>query len=206
MPLRRNHSPAPQVTPQLTKEDVEAFLDGVVPIQLQKDDIAGAVVVVVKDGQVLFAKGYGFADVKSRKPVSVDDTLFRPGSISKTFTWTAVMQLVEQGKIDLDRDVNDYIDFRIPAPFGKPVTMRNLMTHTPGWEESIKELFVANASDLYPLDQLPEEAAAEADLSAGHDTGLLELRRGACRIHREPRLRHAIRGVRREEHLSSRWA
>src|SRR5579862_9662050 len=75
---------AAQVTPQLTKEDVEAFLDGVVPIQLQKGDIAGAVVAVVKDGQVLFAKGYGFADVKSRKPVSVDDTLFRPGSISKT--------------------------------------------------------------------------------------------------------------------------
>jgi CubicO group peptidase (beta-lactamase class C family) len=144
---------AAQVIPQLTKEDVEAFLDGVVPIQLQKGDIAGAVVAVVKDGRVLFAKGYGFADVKSRRPVSVDDTLFRPGSISKTFTWTAVMQLVEQGKIDLDRDVNDYIDFKIPAPFGKPVTMRNLMTHTPGWEESIKELFVANPSEMYPIDQ-----------------------------------------------------
>ena len=142
-----------QATPQLTKEDVEAFLDGVVPIQLQRDDIAGAVVIIVKDGKVLFAKGYGFADVKSRKPVSVDDTLFRPGSISKTFTWTAVMQVVEQGKLDLNRDVNDYLDFRIPARFGKPVTMRDLMTHTPGWEESIKELFVANASELYPLDR-----------------------------------------------------
>src|SRR5208337_1733911 len=64
-----------QVAPQLIQEDVEAFLDGVVPIQLQKGDIAGAVVVVVKDGQVLFAKGYGFSDMKGRKPVSVDDTL-----------------------------------------------------------------------------------------------------------------------------------
>jgi CubicO group peptidase (beta-lactamase class C family) len=146
-------SQAAQVTPQLTKEDIEAFLDGVVPIQLQKGDIAGAVVSVVKDGQVLFAKGYGFADMKTRKPVSVDDTLFRPGSISKTFTWTAVMQLVEQGKLDLDRDLNEYIDFKIPAPFGKPVTMRNLMTHTPGWEESLKELFVANESEQYPLGQ-----------------------------------------------------
>jgi CubicO group peptidase (beta-lactamase class C family) len=144
---------AQQTTPQLTKQDVEAFLDGVVPIQLQRDDIAGAVIAVVKDGQVLFAKGYGFADMKTRKPVSVDDTLFRPGSISKTFTWTAVMQLAEQGKIDLDRDVNEYIDFKIPAPFGKPVTMRNLMTHTPGWQESIKELFVANPSEMYPIDQ-----------------------------------------------------
>jgi CubicO group peptidase (beta-lactamase class C family) len=144
---------SPQTTPKLTPEDVGAFLDGVVPIQLQKDDIAGAVVVVVKDGQVLFAKGYGFSDMNHRKSVRVDDTLFRPGSISKTFTWTAVMQLVEQGKIDLDRDVNEYLDFRIPAPFGKPVTMRDLMTHTPGWQESIKELFVANASELYPLDR-----------------------------------------------------
>jgi CubicO group peptidase (beta-lactamase class C family) len=142
-----------QVPPQLTKEDIAAFLDGVVPIQLQRDDMAGAVVVIVKDGQVLFAKGYGFADEKTRKPVSVEDTLFRPGSISKTFTWTAVMQLYEQGKIDLDRDVNDYLDFKMPARFGKPVTMRHLMTHTAGWEESVKELFVANASDLYPLDQ-----------------------------------------------------
>lgn len=144
---------AAQTAPQLTKADVEAFLDGIIPIQLQKQDIAGAVVAVVKDGQVLFAKGYGFADMKSRKPVSVEDTLFRPGSISKTFVWTAVMQLVEQGKLDLDRDVNEYIDYKIPATFGKPVTLRNLMTHTPGWEESVKELFVANAADLYPMDQ-----------------------------------------------------
>ncbi len=149
-PIQANPQ-APQTQPQLVEGDIEAFLDGVVPIQLQKDDIAGAVVAVVKDGQVLFAKGYGFADMKTRKPVSVDDTLFRPGSISKTFTWTAVMQLVEQGKIDLDRDVNEYIDFTIPAPFGKPVTMRDLMTHTPGWEESLKELFVSTPSDLYPL-------------------------------------------------------
>ena len=110
----------PQTPPQLTKQDVEAFLDGVIPIQLQKQDIAGAVVAVVKDGQVLFAKGYGFADMKSRKPVSVDDTLFRPGSISKTFTWTAVMQLVEQGKIDLDRDVNDTLISRYPRHSGSP--------------------------------------------------------------------------------------
>ena len=140
-----------QVTPQLTKEDLEAFFDGFVPIELQRDDIAGAVVMVVKEGKVLFAKGYGFSDMKSRKPVTVDATLFRPGSISKTFTWTAVMQLYEQGKIDLDRDINDYLDFKIPATFGKPITMKDLMTHTPGFEETLKELFVANAKDMRPL-------------------------------------------------------
>jgi CubicO group peptidase (beta-lactamase class C family) len=141
----------PQTTPQLIKDDVGAFFDGFVPVELQRDDIAGAVVLVVKDGSVLFAKGYGYSDVKSKKPVTVDATLFRPGSISKTFTWTAVMQLVEQGKIDLNRDVNDYLDFKIPATFGKPITMKDLMTHTPGFEETLKDLFVANASDMRPL-------------------------------------------------------
>ena len=137
----------------MTKEDVEAYLDGFVPMQLQREDIAGAVVLVVKDGKVLFAKGYGYSDVKNRKPVTVDATLFRPGSISKTFTWTAVMQLVEQGKLDLNRDVNDYLDFKIPAPFGKPLTLLDIMTHTPGFEEQIKDLFVANAADVHPLPQ-----------------------------------------------------
>ncbi len=132
---------------------MEAFLDGFIPIELQRDDIAGAVVMIVKDGQVLFAKGYGYSDMKSRTPVTVDATLFRPGSISKTFTWTAVMQLQEQGKIDLNRDINDYLDFKIPATFGKPITMKDLMTHTPGFEETLKDLFVAKASDMRPLQE-----------------------------------------------------
>jgi CubicO group peptidase (beta-lactamase class C family) len=138
-------------TPQLTQADLEAFLDGLVPMELEQEDIAGAVICIVKDGKVIFAKGYGYADVKARKPVTVDATLFRPGSISKTFTWTAVMQLFEQGKLDLTRDVNDYLDFRIPATFGRPITLKDIMTHTPGFEESFKDLFVAKASDMHPL-------------------------------------------------------
>ncbi len=144
-------SQAPQVTAQLSREDLEAFFDGFIPIEIQRDDIAGAVVAVVKDGNVLFVKGYGYSDVKNRKPVTVDATLFRPGSISKTFTWTAVMQLYEQGKIDLDRDINDYLDFKIPAKFGKPITMKDLMTHTPGFEETLRDLFVEKASDMTSL-------------------------------------------------------
>jgi CubicO group peptidase (beta-lactamase class C family) len=136
----------------LTKEDLETFLEGFMPMELQREDIAGAVICVVKDGKVLFEKGYGYADVRNRKPVTVDATLFRPGSISKTFTWMAVMQLMEQGKLDLNRDVNEYLDFRIPARFGKPITLKDIMTHTPGFQETLKELFVANASDLRPLD------------------------------------------------------
>jgi len=142
--------PAPASTHELTAEDVATFLDGYVPGQIERQDIAGAVVIIVKDGQVLYGHGYGYSDVEKKKPVSVDDTLFRPGSVSKLFTCTAVMQLVEQGKLDLDRDVNDYIDFKIPATFPEPITLRRIMTHTTGFEEWDKELFVGSAADMEP--------------------------------------------------------
>ena len=133
---------------EMTAADLEAFLDGIVPQQIKHDDIAGVTISVVKDGKLLFAKGYGYADVKQKKPVSPQDTLFRPGSISKLFTWTAIMQLYEQGKLDLDRDVNTYLDFKIPDAFGKPITLKNIMTHTPGFEEQVKDLFRNDTSKL----------------------------------------------------------
>ena len=143
--------PTPAPTPELTRADFETFLDALIPSQLQNRNIAGAVVSVVKDGQVLFQKGYGYADVEAKKPVLPDQTLFRPGSISKLFTATAVMQLVEQGKLDLDRDVNDYLDFAIPKTYPEPVTLQQLLTHTAGFEETLKNLFVAHESDVKPL-------------------------------------------------------
>lgn len=143
-------APAPVASPgrkhDLTPADVEAFLDGILPLQLKRDDIAGAAVAVVKDGKLLFAKGYGYADVAQKTPVSAEKTLFRPGSVSKLFTWTAVMQLYEQGKLDLDRDINTYLDYKIPDAFGQPITLKNILTHTPGFEEQIKDLFAADAT------------------------------------------------------------
>jgi CubicO group peptidase (beta-lactamase class C family) len=135
---------------ELTAEDLGAFLDGFMPQQIEHADIAGAVVVVVKDGKLVFSKGYGYADVAKKVQISPETTLFRPGSISKLFTWTAVMQQVELGKLDLDRDVNDYLDFKIPPAFGKPITLRNIMTHSTGFEETAKDLFVGSADDLRP--------------------------------------------------------
>ena len=137
--------------PQLTAQDANSWLDGFVPYALARGEVAGAVVVVVKDGQVLFEKGYGYADVEKHTPVDPKATLFRPGSTSKLFTWTAVMQLVEQGKLDLDKDVNAYIDFTVPAYDGKPITLRNIMTHTAGFEESIKGLITDKESQLTGL-------------------------------------------------------
>jgi CubicO group peptidase (beta-lactamase class C family) len=122
----------------LTTEDVNAWLDGYMPYALHTGDIAGAVVAVVKDGKILTERGYGYSDVAKHTPVDPKLTLFRPGSVSKLVTWTAVMQLVEQGKIDLDADVNQYLDFKIPAREGKPATMRNLMQHVAGFEEQAK--------------------------------------------------------------------
>jgi CubicO group peptidase (beta-lactamase class C family) len=141
----------PEETHALTQQDADVFFDGMIPYALAHGNIAGAVFVVVKDGKILFAKGYGYSDVAKRKPVIADETMFRPGSVSKLFTWTAVMQQVQAGKLDLDRDVNDYLDFKIPEKFGKPITLRNIMTHTPGFEEGIHDAFVKNAKDLYPL-------------------------------------------------------
>src|SRR5271170_5520581 len=134
----------------LTADDLGAFFDGLITEQIGHADIAGAVVAVVKDGKLLYAKGFGYADVAKKIPVDPETTLFRPGSISKTFAWTAVMQQVELGKLDLDRDVNDYLDFKIPPAFGKPITLRNIMTHTTGFEETAKNLFVDTAEELRP--------------------------------------------------------
>ena len=135
----------------LSATDVETWLDGYMPYALHSGDIAGAVVAVVKNGEVLFEHGYGYADYDKRVSVDPKLTLFRWGSVSKLLTWTAVMQLVEQGKLDLDADVNQYLDFKIPPREGKPVTLRNIMTHTGGFEERLKGLIGVEADGVMPL-------------------------------------------------------
>jgi len=132
----------------LSKTDLDAWLDGYMPYALATGDIAGAVVAVVKDGQIVSSRGYGYADVEARKTVDPKLTLFRPGSVSKLFTWTAVMQQVEQGKIDLDADVNAYLDFKIPAYDGKPLTMRQIMQHVGGFEEQGKDIMTYGPNPL----------------------------------------------------------
>jgi CubicO group peptidase (beta-lactamase class C family) len=139
-------SNVPSGVHELTAQDLEAFLSGILPQQLETNDIAGATIAVVKDGKLLFAKGYGYADYEKKKPVSADETLFRPGSVSKLFTWTAVMQLAEQGKLDLDGDVNSYLDYKIPDAYGQPITLKNILSHTPGFEEQVKDIFDFNAA------------------------------------------------------------
>jgi CubicO group peptidase (beta-lactamase class C family) len=135
----------------LEQADLEAFFDGIFPLQLERSDIAGATVLVIKDGNVLLEKGYGYADVKSKKAVDPDTTIFRLASISKLFTWVSVMQLEEQGKLNLDTDVNQYLDFQIRPAFNKPVTLRNLMTHTGGFEETIDDIILTDPKKAVSL-------------------------------------------------------
>ena len=134
-------------------EELEAFVDGFVGGEIEAYDVAGVTVAVVKDGQLFFAKGYGWADVDNRIPVEAEKTLFRPGSVSKLFTWTAVMQLAEQGKVDLDADVNTYLtQFKIPPTYAGPITLRNALTHTVGLEDGgIGYLMARRKEEIVPL-------------------------------------------------------
>jgi len=132
--------------------ELEAFLDDLLEGYLEEYHIAGAAVAVVKDGKLFFAKGYGYADIEKGVPVDAEQTIFRIGSVGKTFTWTAVMQLVEQGKLDLEADVNTYLDFRIPDTYPEPIRLRNLLTHTSGFEQRLLAggVLGAGASPVIP--------------------------------------------------------
>ena len=158
---RTSPLPPPAANAQLTRADLTTWLDGFVPFAIARADVAGAVVVIVKNGEVLVQKGYGYADVAAKRPVDPATTLFRAGSVSKLFTWTAAMQLVERGKLDLDRDINAYLDFTIPPFQGQPVTLRNLMTHTAGFNETDKCVVAPNPGRAVPLEKVAKDCLPE---------------------------------------------
>ena len=138
--------------------ELEAFLDGAILSQMDANHVPGVVVSVVKDGELFLAKGYGYADLDQGVPVDPERTLFRPGSVSKLFVWTAVMQQVEAGNLSLDTDVNEYLDFAIPDTYPEPITLRHLMAHTAGFEDSSRATFGLSADGMRPLG---EHLAAE---------------------------------------------
>jgi len=132
---------------------LEAFVDGLVRPLMQSHNSPCGAVVIVKDGRVILSRGYGYQDIDRRIPVDPDRTLFRPGSVSKLFTWIAVMQQVEQGRLDLDADVNLYLTtFKIRKTFARPVTLRDLLTHTAGFEDgSMGYLIIDDPARALPL-------------------------------------------------------
>jgi len=135
--------------------EINQFFDEMIPTQLSSHHIPGAVVVVVRGGDVIFAKGYGYSDIGKVEEVSPDGTVFRIGSVSKLLVWIAVLQLEEEGKLDLDEDVNHYLNgITIPDTYpGNPVTLRHLFTHSAGFEERGIGLLARDESGLIPPGQ-----------------------------------------------------
>jgi|SRR5680860_667054 len=151
VPASSAQPPSGVTTPgSMNRDDIEEFLDTALPRQMEDEHIAGAAVAVVRDGTLLTARGYGYADVEQKQSVVADQTIFLTGSTGKLFTWTAVMQLVEQGKLDLDADVNTYLDFQIPATYPAPIRLKHLMSHSAGFEDRAF-IFARDPGELLPL-------------------------------------------------------
>jgi CubicO group peptidase (beta-lactamase class C family) len=132
---------------------LEAFVDGIVRPLMKGHNSPSGVVAIMRDGEMLLAKGYGYQDIESQRPVDPSRTLFRPGSVSKLFTWVAVMQLVEQGLLDLDADVNVYLqNFQIRDSHPDSITLRHILTHTTGLEDgAVGYLIIDDPARLMPL-------------------------------------------------------
>lgn len=151
---------APGVTP-LDPAQLEAYVDGVVGEAMARDKVVGVTVSVVQNGQVVLKKGYGYDRLSPARRVDPDRSLFRLASISKTFTWIAVMRQVEAGRMKLDAPINLYLPERARVPdqgFGRQIRVVDLMTHQPGFEDrALGQLFERNPervrSQLVYLDQ-----------------------------------------------------
>jgi len=131
-------------------DDLEAFVDELLAGQMAALNIPGVTLALVQNGQVLLAKGYGSANLEEQIPMHAEETVMRIGSVSKLFVATAVMQLVEQGRLDLHADVNAYLDtFQIDEKFGEPVTLAHLLAHTAGFGEHWHS--TPNPDEVQPL-------------------------------------------------------
>lgn len=151
-PAARPASAATTGCQPVTADAVAQLFDQTVPGRLIQDRIPGLTVSVVSGGKTVFAKGYGLADTQRQTPMSASGSLVRIASITKLFTWTAVMQQVEAGRLDLNTDVNRYLKtFRIPATYAQPVTLQHLMDHTSGFEDRIIGTAARSAQDVAPL-------------------------------------------------------
>jgi CubicO group peptidase (beta-lactamase class C family) len=138
-------------------QEFENFVDQLIGAEISNSSVPGAVVSVVKDGEVFFSKGYGYANLEDNTPVVADRTLFRVASLSKLFTATATMQLYERGLLDLDDDVSQYLDFTLDNPYSEPVTFARLMMHTDGSTVRRIGLAARTAEAMTPLaEYLPD--------------------------------------------------
>ncbi|WP_235496688.1 beta-lactamase family protein [Aneurinibacillus migulanus] len=139
-------------------KEVEEFADTFFSQPHIKDQLAGAVFVIVKDGKILLKKGYGYADLEKKIPADPDRTVFPVASISKVFTATGIMQLVEQGKINLDEDIQTYLgDVKLKNKTDYPLTMKHLLTHTTGFDFTDTLESAQHRPEPLPLDKYVKE-------------------------------------------------
>ena len=133
----------------LPPAELEAFVDGLVKDAMVREHIVGATVAIVQDGQVVLKKGYGAASLYPARKVDPDTTLFRLGSISKTFTWITLMREVEAGQIRIDAPINLYLPETLQVRdqgFRTQVSVLNLMDHSAGFEDrALGQLFEKSA-------------------------------------------------------------
>ena len=122
----------------LTKSSIEVYSDKVFKENMEKYKIPGAVITVVKDGKIILSKGYGYSDLTNKEKVTPSQTMFRIASVTKLFTATAAMQLVDDGKVVLDKPINEYLQgFKLPQDYKTPITLKHLLTHTSGLDDTV---------------------------------------------------------------------
>jgi CubicO group peptidase (beta-lactamase class C family) len=149
-------------------ERMRGYVDGMMTALVASGEIPGATVVIIQNGAVALKGGYGFADIRARVPVDPDRTRFRVASISKLFTATAVMQLVEQGKLDLNADVNTYLGgFKVPPTYAEPVTLANILTHTAGFDDRYLGIGAPLSEAVEPLGSYLERSMPPRVLPPG---------------------------------------
>ncbi len=165
-----------------SKEELAAYMDGLIHSHMKEYRAASGVAVIIRDDELIFRKAYGYEHLASAKPADAGSTLYRLGSVSKLFTWIAVLQQVERGHLDLDADINVYLqEFSIPETFDEPVTLRSLMSHTPGFEDILLKIFIREGESSPTLEeifrkQMPRRVRPpmkEASYS-NHGTGLAQ--------------------------------
>jgi CubicO group peptidase (beta-lactamase class C family) len=145
-------SPTPGTPGIISQQEFANYVDNFFDQEMSKSHVPGAVISVVKDGTVFFAKGYGYANLEKKTPVVADRTLFRVASLSKLFTATATMQLYEQGQLDLEGDVSQYLErFQLDNPHSQPVTFAQLMMHTDGSTKRLVGLAARTEPEMTPL-------------------------------------------------------
>ena len=118
-------------------KDLQKFSDDFFEENMKKYSVPGVAISVVKDGNEVLKKGYGYSDIEGKVSVNPDKTVFPAASISKLFTATAIMQLYEEGKLDLNKNIDNYINpYKVINNYKKPVTCSNLLTHSSGVDEA----------------------------------------------------------------------